>query len=216
MWLGILVYKSTHDGRHIEDDHDLTSAAVHATKHSGNNEEAVTFTRVVCSLGKIKQSTSKDLDINARGWFFISLCGKLVLTRGTTLEAAELQHIFFPLLPSPSPPRIKATSSEMGIAAAIQALKMITGVQSGENKNTYICLSPITPQGSSNNMNALVGIAMAEASMLFEAQKELDNLARGASKEKAIYEAGEKALQMYLKSNGSSSGGLITLAAKFL
>lgn len=124
--------------------------------------------------------------------------------------------MFFPLLPSPSPPRIKATSNEMGIAAAIQALKMITGVQSGEKKNTYVCLSPITPQGSSNNMNALVGIAMAEASMLFEAQKEQNNLALGASKEKAVYEAGEKALQMYLKGNGSSSGGLIALAAKFL
>ncbi|POS86441.1 hypothetical protein EPUL_001525, partial [Erysiphe pulchra] len=190
------------DGRYIGDDHDLTSAAIHATKHAGNSEEAVTFSRVVCSLGKIKQSTSKDLDINAQEFS--------INNRNDNLEAAELQHIFFPLLLSPSPPRIKATSSEMGIAAAIQALKMITGVQSGENKNTYVCLSPIIPQGSSNNMNALVGIAMAEASMLFEAQKEQDNLARGASKEKAIYEAGEKALQMYLKSNGS---GLITMAA---
>ncbi|KHJ35994.1 putative beta-flanking protein [Erysiphe necator] len=183
--------------RYIEDDYDLTSAATHATKHAGNSDEAIAFSSAVRSLGKVKQSASKDLNIDAQ-------------------EAAELQRMFFPLLPSPSPPKIKATSSDMGIAAAIQALKMLTGIQSGESKNTFICLSPITPQGSSNNMNALVGIAMAEASMLFEAQNEQNNLARGAMKEKAIYEAGEKALQMYLTSNGSSSGGLIALAAKFL
>lgn len=74
------------DARYIEDDHDLTSAAVHATKHSGNSEETVTFSRVVCSLGKIKQSTSKDLDIDTQGLFYISLSE---VGYGTVLKKEE-------------------------------------------------------------------------------------------------------------------------------
>jgi hypothetical protein len=94
----------------------------------------------------------------------------------------------------------------MGSAAAMQALKMFTGGQSG---NTH--------QG--NSQNAFVGMAMAQASKLFDHQQSQGNVASGASKESAVQQAGEMALKMYMQSQGKSgggAGGLMGLASKFL
>jgi hypothetical protein len=90
----------------------------------------------------------------------------------------------------------------MGSAAAMQALKMFTGGQSGA-----------TAQG--NSQNAFVGMAMAEASKLFDQQAGQGNVASGANKQSAIQQAGEMALKMYMKSQGGG-GGLMGLASKFL
>jgi hypothetical protein len=93
----------------------------------------------------------------------------------------------------------------MGSAAAMQALKMFSGGQSG---------------GSSggNSQNAFIGMAMGEASKLFEQQSSQGNVASGASKESAVQEAGEMALKMYMQSQGGGGGasGLMSLASKFL
>ncbi len=94
----------------------------------------------------------------------------------------------------------------MGSAAAIQALKMFSGGGSGN-----------TQQG--NSQNAFIGMAMAEASKLFDNQSQQGNTS-GASKESTIQQAGEMALKMYMKSQGGGSGGgassLLGLASKFL
>lgn len=95
----------------------------------------------------------------------------------------------------------------MGSAAAMQALKMFSGGGSGNTQ-------------SGNSQNAFVGMAMAQASKLFEQQSAQGNVQSGASKESAIQQAGEMALKMYMQSQGKSGGGgasgLMGLASKFL
>jgi hypothetical protein len=71
----------------------------------------------------------------------------------------------------------------MGAAAAMQALKMFTGGQSGNS------------QGG-NSQNAFIGMAMGQASQLFDRQSSQGNVQGGASKESAIQKAGEMALKM--------------------
>ncbi|KAK4129651.1 hypothetical protein N657DRAFT_660940 [Parathielavia appendiculata] len=102
------------------------------------------------------------------------------------------------------------SSSSLGSAAAMQALKIFT---SGET----------TPQ--SQSQSAFVGLAMAQAAKLFDAQASQGNIAPGADKQSAVMQAGELALKMYLKSHGSQGGGaggdggvggLLQLAGKFM
>ncbi|KAL2291918.1 hypothetical protein FJTKL_12066 [Diaporthe vaccinii] len=98
-------------------------------------------------------------------------------------------------------------SSSMGNAAALQALKMFTGGDSnaGSSKSEFI------------------GLAMAEASKLFEQQSAAGKVSSDTSKESAVQQAGEMALKMYLKSKtgggesgGGGSSGLLSLASKFM
>lgn len=102
----------------------------------------------------------------------------------------------------------QASSSTLGNAAALQALKLFTSGNQGG--------------GGGQSQNALVGLAMAQASKLFDAQASQGNVAAGADKQSAVMKAGEMALKMYLKSQGGSGGGqgglggLMGLAGKFL
>jgi hypothetical protein len=93
----------------------------------------------------------------------------------------------------------------MGSAAAMQALKMFTGGGSGNSS-------------SGNSQNAFVGMAMGQASKLFDSQASQGNVSSGASKESAVQQAGEMALKMYMQSQGGGGGasGLMGLASKFL
>lgn len=97
----------------------------------------------------------------------------------------------------------------MGSAAAMQALKMFTSGQAG----------------GSNSQSQLIGLAMGEASKLFDSQASQGRVASGSSKESAVKQAGEMALKMYLKSQGGGgaggasaggAGGLLDIARKFL
>ena len=93
----------------------------------------------------------------------------------------------------------------MGSAAAMQALKKFSGGQSGGNQS----------------QSAFIGLAMSEASKLFDQKSSQGKVASGSSKEAAIMQAGEMALKMYLKSGGSQSssggvGGLLSMASKFM
>lgn len=96
----------------------------------------------------------------------------------------------------------------MGNAAALQALKMFTGGSSSSS--------------SGSSQSEFIGLAMSEASKLFEQQSSQGRVSSGSSKESAVQQAGELALKMYMKSqggSGSSSGGssgLLSLASKFL
>lgn len=106
-----------------------------------------------------------------------------------------------------------ASSSSVGSAAALQALKLFTSGDQGQ------------AQGS--GQNAFVGLAMAQAAKLFDAQASQGNVEPGADKQSAVKKAGETALKLYLKSKGGSGGagagvgsggvdGLLGLASKFL
>lgn len=97
----------------------------------------------------------------------------------------------------------QADSSSMGAAAAMQALKHFTGGQSS----------------GGGGQNEFIGMAMGQASKLFEQQSSQGNVASGESKESAVQKAGEMALKFYMKNqmSGGSSGasGLMGMASKF-
>lgn len=56
----------------------------------------------------------------------------------------------------------------------------------------------------------------ADITILQDQQSSSGNVASGASKESVVQEAGEQALKMYMGSGGSSGGGLMSLASKFM
>ena len=84
---------------------------------------------------------------------------------------------------------------------------------------------------SGGGQSQLMGMAMGEASKLFDQQNSQGNVQNGADKQSAINSAGKMALQMvsksrkicrrmlnksqYMKSQGGGSGGLMSLASKF-
>ncbi|KEY71154.1 hypothetical protein S7711_00977 [Stachybotrys chartarum IBT 7711] len=89
----------------------------------------------------------------------------------------------------------------LGKAAAIQALKLFN---QGET-------------GGKQSQGAFLGLAMSEASKLFDDKASKGKVSSDASKESTIQKAGEMALKMYLKSQGQQQqGGLMGLASKFL
>jgi len=61
----------------------------------------------------------------------------------------------------------------------------------------------------------MIGMAMSEASKLFDQQSGQGNVAGGTDKQSAINSAGKMAMQMYMKSQGGGAGGLMSLASKF-
>jgi len=98
-----------------------------------------------------------------------------------------------------------ATSSNLGSAAAMQALKMFTGGQGAAQAST----------GTGGAQNAFVGMAMGEAAKLFDQQQAQGNTS--SSKDEVVSQAGKMALKMFLKSEmGGGGGGLMGLAGKFM
>ena len=97
------------------------------------------------------------------------------------------------------------TANTLGAGAAMQALKMFAGGQSGQG-------------GSSQSQ--LISTAMSEAGRLFDSQSAAGNVAPGADKQSAINSAAKMALQMFMKSQagggaGGGASGLMSLASKF-
>ncbi|KAF3057285.1 beta-flanking protein [Daldinia childiae] len=102
----------------------------------------------------------------------------------------------------------EADDKSLGSAAAMQALKLFT---SGQSESAH----------ESSSQSAFVGLAMAEASKLFDQKASQGKVSSDSSKESAVMKAGEMALKMYLKSQGggkaqSSGSGILGLASKFL
>lgn len=96
----------------------------------------------------------------------------------------------------------KGNSSSLGTAAAMQTLKKFT--QSDNSAS------------SASGQGAFLGMAMAEASKLFDDKAAKGKVEGGASKENVVQQAVETAMKMYFKSQATSQGGLAGMAAKFL
>ncbi|KAG5939885.1 hypothetical protein E4U59_002808 [Claviceps monticola] len=96
----------------------------------------------------------------------------------------------------------KGDSSTLGTAAAMQALKQFT--QSSHSAS------------STSGQGAFLGMAMTEASKLFDDKAAQGKVQGGASKENVVQHAVETAMKMYFKSQATSQGGLAGMAAKFL
>ncbi|GAB1310012.1 Beta-flanking protein [Madurella fahalii] len=105
-------------------------------------------------------------------------------------------------------------SAQLGSAAAVQALKLFISSDEGGASQA--------PQKQSQS--AFVGLAMAQAAKLFDKQAAEGKVASGEDKQSAVMKAGEMALKMYLKSQGSggASGGsggfvdMVSIASKFV
>jgi len=101
----------------------------------------------------------------------------------------------------------EATPHSMGTAAAMQAMKMFAGGQAG---------------GKTQSQSQFIGLAMGEASKLFDQQASAGRVSSDAgTKSSAIQSAGEMAFKMYMKSQMSGSGGgggfnMMSLASKLL
>jgi hypothetical protein len=99
-----------------------------------------------------------------------------------------------------------AGAQQLGLGAAMQALKSFQGGHGAS--------------ATSGGQSAFVGLAMAEASKLFDQQKSAGNVAAGASKQSAVQTAAETALKMYMRSGSGVGGGgassLMSMASKFL
>ncbi|KAF4988337.1 hypothetical protein FDECE_15094 [Fusarium decemcellulare] len=95
-------------------------------------------------------------------------------------------------------------NKSMGTAAAIQALKLFNKgeAQSGS--------------GSSSSQSAFLGLAMAEASKLFDDKASKGKVSADADKQSVVQKAGEVAFKMYLKNQGEQQGGMMGLASKFM
>ncbi|KDN45283.1 hypothetical protein K437DRAFT_256621 [Tilletiaria anomala UBC 951] len=98
-------------------------------------------------------------------------------------------------------------SGEIGNAAALSAIKSFLG-NSGSQ------------QGGGNMQSQLIGMAMSQAAQFFD-QKQGQGLAQG-SKNDAVQQAGQMAMKLMMKNQlssmigGGNSGGLASLASKFL
>jgi hypothetical protein len=93
----------------------------------------------------------------------------------------------------------------------MQALKMFSSGQGGGSS------------GSGGGQNAFVGMAMGQAAKLFDQQSAQGNTHPDATKQDAIAQAGQMALQMFMKSEmggggggGGGMGSLLGLAGKFM
>ncbi|KAH9826250.1 transcription initiation factor tfIID [Teratosphaeria destructans] len=104
----------------------------------------------------------------------------------------------------------QATSGSMGSAAAMQALKMFNGGGGSSSSGG----------SSGGSQNQFIGMAMAQASKLFDQQQSQGNVQQGHSKQDAVQSAAQMAMKMFMKSEmggggSSSGGGLMSLASKF-
>lgn len=90
----------------------------------------------------------------------------------------------------------------------MQALKMFSG--GGGHQQ----------QQQQGGQNAFIGMAMGQASKLFDQQSQQGRVESGTDKQSVINEAGKMALKMYLKGQagggGGGPGGLMGMAGKFL
>ena len=74
--------------------------------------------------------------------------------------------------------------------------------------------------GGSGGQNAFVGMAMGQASKLFDQQQSQGGTVPGANKQDVVNKAAEMAMKMYVKNQMSSGGGgvsgLMGMAGNFL
>lgn len=72
-------------------------------------------------------------------------------------------------------------------------------------------------QSQGGSQNQFVGMAMGEASKLFDSQQANGQVAQGTNKQDVVNAAAKQALKFYLKSEmGGGGGGLMSMASKFM
>ncbi|KAK1594516.1 uncharacterized protein LY79DRAFT_589053 [Colletotrichum navitas] len=160
-----------------DDDDDYRHAANEASRHAGSHGDTDLFSSVLSAVTQKKaQLRNEDIDED---------------------DAVKKHKKFF----GGDDDGEKADDKGLGVAAAMQALKMFSSGETG---------------GQKQSQGGFAGLAMAEASRLFDQRQSQGKVADGTSKESAIQQAGEMALKMYFKSQGQQQSGIMGLASKFM
>ncbi|KAL2885784.1 beta-flanking protein [Ceratocystis lukuohia] len=173
----------------LDSDADKKKTAEAAAQASGSHGNSDMFHNVLNKLNQNKHSVAQEKD-NVDEDFAVKMFKKFVEKKDTSSDE-------------------KASSNNLGAAAAMQAIKMFnSGSGSGSSSS------------GSGGQAALLGLAMSEGSKLFDNAQAEGKVAKGTTKESVIEQAVQFALKFFLKSqtSGSSGGnsGLMGLAAKFL
>ncbi|KAK4170102.1 hypothetical protein QBC43DRAFT_282695 [Cladorrhinum sp. PSN259] len=165
-----------------DDETDLKTAAKYAAVNTDNDHDDKNYFKNILGELNGKKGDLEQEDIDE--------------------EDAITSHrsIFDPSTPTPS----HTSSSSLGSAAALQALKLFNSSSNAPN-----------PSDTAKSQNAFVGLAMAQAAKLFDKQSAEGTVSSGNDKNAAVLKAGELALKMYLKGNkgGSSTAGFGGLGA---
>ena len=174
------------EGRHHQgggnNDDEFSGAMHHAQQHSGSSGDSSLFSNALGFLSGNKQNIADgNLDEN-----------HAVNAHQAMYENQGGQH----------------GSETVGAGAAMQALKMFTG--GGGSMGGGGGGMGAGSQGGGAGQNQFVGMAMAEASKLFDQQSGQGRVEQGASKQSAVNSAGQMALKMYMKSQGGAAGGLLS------
>ena len=110
-------------------------------------------------------------------------------------------------------------SDTLGAGAAMQALKMFSGGGAGQqgmgsqgggnSQNQFVGTVPLSPYVAHFGMILTMGkgMAMANASKLFDQQQSQGNVASGVDKNSAVQSAAKMALKMYMSSGQGGGGG---------
>ncbi|KAL1895765.1 hypothetical protein Cpir12675_003098 [Ceratocystis pirilliformis] len=171
----------------LDSDADKKKTAEAAAQASGSHDNSDMFHSVLNKLNQNKHSVAQEKD-NVDEDFAVKMFKKFVEKKDTSADE-------------------KASSNNLGAAAAMQAIKMFN---SGSGSSS----------SGSGGQAALLGLAMSEGSKLFDNAQSEGKVAKGTTKESVIEQAVQFALKFFLKSqtSGSSGGnsGLMGLAAKFL
>jgi len=173
------------------DDDDMQGAMHHAQQHAGSSGDSSLFGNALGYLSGNKANiATSDLDENHAVNAHQAMYGSNQQNGGN--------H----------------SSETVGAGAAMQALKMFSG-GSGPAGGGGGGGMGAGSQGGGGGQNQFVGMAMAQASKLFDQQSGSGNMQQGANKQSAVQSAGEMALKMYMKSQGGG-GGLMGMASKFM
>ncbi|KAL5611736.1 hypothetical protein BROUX41_000689 [Berkeleyomyces rouxiae] len=172
----------------LDSDADKKKTADAAAKASGSHGDSDMFHSVLNKLNQNKHSVAQEKE-SVDEDFAVKMFKKFVEKKDSGSEE-------------------KASSNNLGAAAAMQAIKMFN---SGSGSNS---------SSGGAGQAALLGLAMSEGSKLFDNAQAEGKVAKGTTKESVIEQAAQFALKFFLKSqtSGSSGGnsGLMSLAAKFL
>ncbi|KAL8711270.1 MAG: hypothetical protein Q9225_007139, partial [Loekoesia sp. 1 TL-2023] len=90
-------------------------------------------------------------------------------------------------------------SETMGAGAAMQALKMFTGGGGQQQEQHH-------QGGGGGSQNAFIGMAMGQASKLFDQQSQQGNVDPRADKQSVVNDAAKMAFKMYMKSQMQGGG----------
>ncbi|KAL8295170.1 hypothetical protein RB597_008477 [Gaeumannomyces tritici] len=180
-----------------DDDDDIRGAAELASQHAGNSGDVSLFSGILDSLMQKKKAAEIDKD--------------------DVDEPTAIKNHKKYFDDDEDDDDDDVNERNMGTAAAIQALKTFTGHGAAD--------ASVTGGAAAPGKSQFIGLALSEASKLFDKQSAQGKVSSGSTKESAVMQAGEMAYKIYLKSKGDASatgpgggvGGLMDLmASKFM